>query len=392
MNNIWSNNKYVNITICILLFLLGINFMHYGQLLLPIICLIIFIDNKLHFKVNNKITFVVLCLFAVSFFAFSYEQGFYCVMGFCLPMAYYIGSNIKEVYEDNIKKVIYLVAFGMICHVLLNFGYEIVRNGMHLFYSSSHYDIWSLDKVSATAIVINTVPLISFIYYLFFYEKNKTIKWLFIICLTICIIYNIGLGQRTMYLMIALSIVVSYFADTIILKNKKINKKILFTIIAIIILIAGIFAFFYISNVDFRNRINSIRIFAKFSYYGFSTNRITILLDTIKLMPYHLWGGNEISSILGIMPHDLLLDVYDYAGIITVLLLIIQIIIFVIAFIKIIRDNDISKKNKTLIISLFICIAAQCALEPVMSGASLFLIIVILFEALVERININENK
>ena len=40
MTNIWSNNKYIEILINIMLFLLGINFMHLGQLFLPLIWLI----------------------------------------------------------------------------------------------------------------------------------------------------------------------------------------------------------------------------------------------------------------------------------------------------------------------------------------------------------------
>ena len=104
MDNIWSDNKYINLCINILLFMLGINFLHYGQLILPIICFLLFVDNKLKFKVNNPITFVVLCLFGISFYAFSYKLGFYSVMGFTCPMAYYIGSNMKHPSEDNIKK------------------------------------------------------------------------------------------------------------------------------------------------------------------------------------------------------------------------------------------------------------------------------------------------
>ncbi|MBQ2582778.1 MAG: hypothetical protein II577_02635, partial [Erysipelotrichaceae bacterium] len=95
MERIWSENKVINLAVNVLLFLIGINFLHYGQLILPVICLLLFIDNKLQFKVNSPMTFIVLCLFAISFYAFSYKMGFYSVMGFTLPMAYYIGSNIK---------------------------------------------------------------------------------------------------------------------------------------------------------------------------------------------------------------------------------------------------------------------------------------------------------
>ena len=124
LDNIWSENKYINLTINVLLFLLGINFMHIGQLFLPIVCFLIFVDRKFRFKVNDPKIFIILCLFAIGFYAFSYQLGFYCVMGFTLPMAYYIGSNMYEPDEDKIRKIIYLFALAMGLHVVLNSIFE----------------------------------------------------------------------------------------------------------------------------------------------------------------------------------------------------------------------------------------------------------------------------
>ena len=108
MNRIWSDNGYIDLIINVLLFMVGINFMHYGQLIFPVICLLLFIDNRLKFKVNDPKVFILLCLFGISFYAFSYKLGFYSVMGFCCPMAYYIGSNIKYPNAGNVKKIILL--------------------------------------------------------------------------------------------------------------------------------------------------------------------------------------------------------------------------------------------------------------------------------------------
>ena len=118
----WSNKKYINIIINVLLFLMSVNFLHYGQFILPIICLILFIDNEFKFKVSNIKLFILFCLFGITFCLFSYKLGFYCVMGFCFPMAYYIGSNLKDVNEENIKKIIYIITLGMCVHVILNFA------------------------------------------------------------------------------------------------------------------------------------------------------------------------------------------------------------------------------------------------------------------------------
>ena len=115
------------------------NFLHYGQLILPIICFIIFIDRKLQFRVNSPATFIILCLFAVAFYGFSYQLGFYSVMGFTFPMAYYIGSNMLEPNEEKVKKVIYLLGIAMGFHIILNAIYEYAHHGRYAFFMSSSH-------------------------------------------------------------------------------------------------------------------------------------------------------------------------------------------------------------------------------------------------------------
>lgn len=385
MSNIWSSNKYVNITINILLFLVGVNIFHYGQLLLPIICLILFIDNKLRFVVNNKWTFVLLCLFAISFFVFAYELGFYSVMGFCLPMAYYIGSNIKNTNEENIKKIIYLVSLGMASHVMLNFVTDIKLNGMHLFSSSSHYDIWIPGKVTSTSTLTNCIPMLGILYYLVNKERTKVIKYTFLCLFLIVVIYNFGLGQRTLYAMMLISFITGYIIDSVFYK-RRINIRIVSIIIGTIALLICLFVICYCNIDKFNSLINNTRIFVKFFKQGFSTNRLSIFANTIKLAPQYLFGGCKISESLGIMPHDLWLDVYNWGGIIPCILLLTHTVFFIITSIKVIRNKEISSNFKLFIIPLFICIGFECLLEPIMSGASLFLIVVIIFESLIEKL------
>ena len=202
MNNMWSEKKAVNISINVLLFLLAINIFHYGQLCLPIICLILFVDNKFRLNIKDIKIFLLLCLFAISFFAFSYKLGFYSVMGFCLPMAYYIGSNLKEANEENVKNVIYILAFGMATHLILNFILEICfwyDRIWYLFDKPMHYDIWLFQilkpsdaewgfkvglienvifkSVRTTGTSMNYLMICSCAYYLLFHEKNEKISF-----------------------------------------------------------------------------------------------------------------------------------------------------------------------------------------------------------------------
>ena len=210
MTNMWSKNKYVELIIDLLIFLLSLNILHIGQLLLPIICLIIFIDNKMEFKVNNIKTFTVLCFFGVLFCAFSYNLGFYCVMGFCLPMAYYIGSNMKNCNEENLKKLFFIIMLGMSIHVVLNFAYDFSRYGIETFRKNNHYDIWLKDIVQQAILSADCLFCLGSIYYYLKYEKNKNYRLTSVVLFTIIFIYNIALGRRTPLFIIVVAFLFRY--------------------------------------------------------------------------------------------------------------------------------------------------------------------------------------
>lgn len=393
MKNVWSDNKYINITIYVLLFLLGMNFLHFSQIVIPVICLILFIDNKFVFKVNNIKTFVILCLFGLSFLFFARKQGLFAFIGLFVPMAYYVGSNIKEVNEENIKEIIYVIVFGMMMHVLLNFGLDLYRRGFRIFFSTSHYDIWTLADMSETATSINYVFLYGVIYYVLFHEKNKNIKIITILFFVLSSFYCVALGERTTIIVLLISLVISLLLDCLIFKTLKLNKKIIITISSTVSIVSIVVLILYIFNRidDYNYTIFDMRLFGKFINKGFRTERLDILIETIRNAPQHLWGNNEISLIVGLMPHDLWLDVYDIAGLMPFLLLCIHTIIYINTFIKVIKSRRVSKEFKLFIIPLFICILLQMLLEPIMSGSSVFLLVVIIVETLIEKLYIYEH-
>lgn len=389
----WSLNEHIDNTINALLFLLAINFLHIGQFLLPIICLIIFIDNKFKFKVNSILLFALLCLFGITFFAFSYKTGFYSTMGFCLPMAYYIGSNLIKTDEKSIKNIIYILTFGMACHVVLNFVFEIFIDGADLFNSISHYDVWTGGYISTTSTATNAIFLISLIYYLLFKEKDKTIKIIGISLFVLIAFYNFALGRRTPILLTAICMIVSLIVDMFFGKTNKSIIKNLVRILVIIVAVLLLIIFIYQFNIlNFREVINNLGLIKKFADYGLQVGRIDIFFKAIKLLPSHLWGNREIFNILGIQIHDLWFDTFDYAGIIPFVLMVIRSLLALRTLIHLFRNKNISSDFKTFIFALFFAITIQLFLEPIMSGSSLFIIIVVLIEALLENRLVNENK
>lgn len=366
------------------------NFLHFGYLLLPIACLLMLIDNKFIFKVKNTNIFVVLCLFGISFFLFSYKLGFYSLFGMFLPMAYYLGSNIKGVNEKKIIQLIYLFSLGMIIHVLLNFGYEFLIDGTKMFSNKKHLDFWLMGEGSSTQTAVNYIFIISTLYYVFVYEDNKKIKYLMIILFVLSMIYELALARRTPIFLFILMTIISIIFDKFVIKNH--NKKSNIFIIIIMISIALFFIFSIVYLKYFNNPWvsgESISLLNRLLSYNFSSGRIGILLDAIKVAPQHLWGGQEITTLFDINIHDLWMDTFDYAGVISYILLVIYSIYCLIKMINTLKNSKLTKSFILLILTLFICVTTQMFLEPIITGSPVFLLCSIIVFTSIECLNSN---
>lgn len=393
MENIWSENKYINTLVNFLLILVGVNFMHIGQLILPIICFVLFVDNKFRFFVNKPSTFIILCLFAISFYAFSYQMGFYSVMGFTLPMAYYIGSNIKNPSANNIKKIIYLFAISMGCHVILNSITEYILHGHHGFFmSTTHYDVWTRQKIANTATAINADIIIGCLYYLVFHEKNKSFKMFGLTVFVISMFYLMVIGRRTPVIMVAFVFFFSFVYECYIEKriDKNIKKKFIKLSIATIIVVVCLILIYTFDIFGSRTILNGYHIVLKFTKGFINDQRFELYFGSFPLMPKYLWGGQHISTILTEQVHDLWIDIYDYAGIITWFLMILYSLQYAKDILNFYKNRKIDYYFKVLMVGVFICIILQMFFEPIMTGASLFLIVSIIIGALVEKHTINE--
>lgn len=367
---------------------MGINIMHYGQLLLPIISLILFIDSKFRFKVNDTKTFIVLCLFSLSFFAFSYKLGFYSVMGFTLPMAYYIGSNMYKPDEKKVKYVIYIIAFGMASYLIINMFYEFNKFGLNgLFHKIVRSDFWLNGEMAATAIAINSIIPLSVITYIVFKEKNSAIKIIGIICEIAIVIYCAALGRRTPLALLFIVFFVSFALELFGFKNKNIYKSILKTVAALI-LIFIILCLLYVFNIfGFKDLMSGDSILMVLLVKGLRADRFIIVSWGAKYLPKYLWGGQIISGIIGYQFHDLLLDIYDYAGIVPFTLMLMYCISCILVAIKVLVSKTIDSNYKLLLICVMLSIGLMMAMEPIMTGCSMFLICSILIFSSIDSLN-----
>jgi len=366
----WSDKKYVDYLINILLFAVAINLFHYGQFFLPVICLILFIDHHFRIRVKNAKIFIILSLFALSFLMFSYKLGVYSVMGFCIPMAYYIGGNLKENGEENIRKLIYLLAFGMAAHLVLNFFLELYYwhdNLSYMFNKPSHYDFWLRAKVRTTVMSTDFFLIMSCIYYLLRFEKNKMLKWIGITLFTLSSIYCVALGRRTTFFILLLSLFFTCAYDLLIIK-RRISVKHLIHIFTIILMLT---VSFYFDILHINDELSQVSLIQRLIHKGLFTERFTILIESFPLYFKFLWGGQQISGQTGAIIHDLWGDIYDYSGIIPALCMLIY-------SLHVLKTRS---PFNMLVLSWFVTCSIIFFLEPIMSGSSIYLIIYIVIEA-----------
>ena len=71
------------------------------------------------------------------------------------------------------------------------------KSGFHIFYTTSHRDIWTSLDISETSTSINYVFFYGVLYYVLFHENNKLIKLISIFILIPSSFYCVALGERT---------------------------------------------------------------------------------------------------------------------------------------------------------------------------------------------------
>lgn len=385
----FCENKKLDLAIEIMIFCIAMNIFHLGQFLLPVICLLLWMDDKFKLKIKNVKVFVLLCLFSIFFFVFGFKLGFYSVMGFCLPMAYYIGGRLNK-SEDNIKRLIYIIALGMGAHVILNMAYDFTIYGTDLFNHTSHYDIWLQDEAMPTAVATNYMVFTGCIYYLLFKEKNKKLKFGVLTVYFVMMIYNITVGRRTPILMLGITLIVGMIFDFLVFGN---NKKALINILSVFLTVLVLVGIVWVSDLfGIRTLLYDMPFLSKFREYGLDTGRFDIMINGIKMMPQFLWGGQNISGAMEIQIHDLWLDIYDYAGVVPFVLMFVFTVYEIVSFVKLLFNKKISSDFKMLLIGVYAACLVQAMLEPLMTGASIFLICMVMMFATADTLSAEADK
>ena len=166
-----------------------------------------------------------------------------------------------------------------------------------------------------------------------------------------------------------MAFVISFAFDSLLVSRKRITiGSILAGLFVIVGSVVTIFVFWRFNLFNFAN----LKIVRKFLEMGLRAERLIIYSWGFPLLGTHLWGGQEISKIIGIQFHDLFFDIYDYAGIISFALVIALVVMLLIGVVRGLKKVD--KKIRIMAITVTVIILTTFFIEPVMTGESLYLI------------------
>ena len=178
----------------------------------------------------------------------------------------------------------------------------------------------------------------------------------------------------------------SFLYEMYVLKSLSpgIKKGFLILMAAGISLIILPILFYAFDLFDCRVILDKYYIFEKLRRGLFSDERFRLYFRSFSLMPLHPWGGQQISTILGEQIHELWIDIYDYAGVFSWLLMIIYSLIYVWNIYKLLSLKKADPGLQILSVGVYLCIVLQMFVEPVMTGSSLFLLVAIIIHAICE--------
>ena len=184
----------------------------------------------------------------------------------------------------------------------------------------------------------------------------------------------------------------SYLYEVFIEKriSEKVKKSFIRITIFTSIILISLILIYSLNLFNSQYIFNGYHIVQKFTKGFINDQRFELYFGSFPLMPRYLFGGQHISAILGEQVHDLWIDIYDYAGVITWFIMIIFSLFYAKSIIDVYKQKTINYNLRLLMIGVYICIVLQMFVEPIMTGASLFLIVSIIIGALLERLTIHE--
>lgn len=349
------------------------------------------IATILYFMIKPGVVRVNSSLMALFVLAFSMivfdPQYLYSILGILkpvvYPLAYILGYNYiknSEKKETALYRILFVLVGGMFIHLCLNLQLNINATDRNIT------DVWTNEISSATLqAAVGLWPMAAFVALLFTNVKGQH-KLIALAGLITILYYNIILAGRTLFVILAVLIVMSilYMLISSDYKNKFRN----------VLIIAGIFV--VILTMFNRNTFGIKGVVYNSNFYErFYGERSNIDIDEdgrlekkalyIKNMIDYPFGGDRLRQFLdGQSAHDLCLDAYNEAGIFALLALIVVIVNSIKKLWMIMTSKKCSYNLRLILLCIYVISYIEFFMEPILRGIPWFFVSFILMEGVVQ--------
>lgn len=338
-----------------------------------------------------EINFSTLCLFllAMSMVLFDPERRSNItdfLQSFVFLMVYIIGCGFSNKENDvkSVEKIIYLCAFGLFAHFLLNFfnNYDIMMQDAS--FERNTVDFWTNDVLSATGQASLACVCVGVSVAILFSKTGVIQKIFAVAALLLVLMYNLILAGRTLLIIMAILFLLATVFRSVSLKRNIIKDVLIVSaIIALLVLL-------YNSNVfnvkdAFENSNFYYRFYEQDARGIAEDPRFEYKLFYLQNFFKHPFGGTNIRNQTTHYAHDLYLDGYDQYGIFALLAILLYIISSLVRLFKFSKLSQVPFRAKQLVFCAYIALNIQFLIEPIVQGMPFLLAAYCLIDGAVSR-------
>lgn len=270
------------------------------------------------------------------------------------------------------------LAIGAAIHGIANFFYNIsVGVDMSL---GRTYDFFSGSLSAATGQATYFTMLVAISFWMIFLQRNLWARLLGALLYITALLYDVQLGGRTFLVLsvLALPIGLLLYCFFVARGSQADRKKVFRTLLLVICIVSLAIIAFNSNFLGIKDIYEDSYLYKRLEIYNAtdldSDSRFFRKAQYFKLVPEYLFGGNHISvdEDLG-YAHELWLDIYDDAGMITYILIVLYTGASLIRFIKAAKMKKTELLHKVCLLSFCSIMMLQFFVEPILQGAPMLL-------------------
>lgn len=371
-----SSLSLVQALALMILIAFGVNFAGLGLWILIGGCVALFLLKR-DLIIPNTTQFMVVLVFAISYptcsviFGGLTEEAVYLwVISVAIIAAYLMGWNWRMLFpEASVSSILIIFGLSFAAHGLLNYFYSLQ---LGVGNSGLCYDVWSKSHSASTAQGVLFTPFVSVIWIVLLQHRSPILKAASFVTLLFAVRYNFMLGGRSFLLLLALAAFV-YLVLKITLSADSVGDAIKNLLVVFFLLI--LILYLYQKDVfNLKSTFENSYMAHRFKYQGVAEDdRATRWVYYASHFSQGIFGGNKISISSGYgYAHNLWLDVFDQAGFIPFLLLLVLSCSSVAQGIR--TAFSANSYEGLYAASFYVTYFAQFFIEPILQGSPFFFI------------------